>query len=143
MSSRSLNKSFIVGYVGAAPQVRYTPNGKAVANLRVATSSSWKDRETGERKEHTEWHNLVFFDSLAELVQRRVSKGSRIHVEGSMRTRFWDDKETQQRRNVTEVVGRDLILLDPPTASDGTPSAAPPSEEAPPMDYDDIPATEH
>jgi len=101
--ARGVNKVILIGNLGADPEVRYMPSGDAVANVRLATSESWKDRNTGETQERTEWHRVVFFGKLAEIVKQYVHKGSKIYVEGKLRTRKWQGQDRQDRYS-TEVV---------------------------------------
>ena len=103
--SRGVNKVILIGNLGAEPEVRYMQNGDAVANVRIATSESWKDKNSGETQERTEWHNVVFFGKLAEIVKQYVHKGSKIYVEGQLRTRKWQDKEGHDRYSTEIVVG--------------------------------------
>ena len=98
-----INKVILIGNLGADPEVRYMPSGDAVANVRIATSDTWKDKNTGERQERTEWHNVVFFGKVAEIVKQYVHKGSKIYVEGKLRTRKWQGQDGQDRYT-TEVV---------------------------------------
>lgn len=98
-----VNKVILIGNLGADPDVRYMPSGDAVANVRIATSETWKDRNTGEKQERTEWHNVVFFGKLAEIVKQYLHKGSKIYVEGKLRTRKWQTQDGQDRYT-TEVV---------------------------------------
>jgi single-strand DNA-binding protein len=103
MSKGSVNKVILIGNLGADPEVRYTQGGSAVANVRLATSEQWRDRNTGEPQERTEWHRVVFFGKLAEIVQQYLRKGSKIYVEGKLQTRKWQDQSGQDRYS-TEVV---------------------------------------
>jgi single-strand DNA-binding protein len=103
MSSRGVNKVILIGNLGNEPDVRYMPSGDAVANVSLATSETWKDKATGEPRELTEWHRVVFFGKLAEIVKQYLHKGSKIYVEGKLRTRKWQDKEGQDRYS-TEIV---------------------------------------
>lgn len=103
MATRGVNKVILIGNLGADPEVRYMPSGDAVANVRIATSESWKDRNTGEMQERTEWHNVVFFGKLAEIVKQYLRKGSKIYVEGKLRTRKWQGQDGQDRYT-TEIV---------------------------------------
>ncbi len=103
MASRGVNKVILIGNLGADPEVRYMPSGDAVANVSLATSESWKDRNTGETQERTEWHRVVFFGKLAEIVKQYVHKGSKIYVEGKLRARKWQGQDGQDRYT-TEVV---------------------------------------
>ena len=101
--SRGVNKVILVGTCGQDPEVRYLPNGNAVTNLSLATSESWKDKQTGQQQERTEWHRVVFFGRLAEIVAEYVRKGSQIYVEGSLRTRKWQGQDGQDKYT-TEIV---------------------------------------
>lgn len=109
--ARGINKVILVGNLGAEPEVRFMPSGGAVANLRIATSESWKDRQTGEPAEHTEWHRVVFYNRLAEIAGEYLHKGSKIYVEGSIRTRKWQGQDNQDRYT-TEIIGREMQMLD-------------------------------
>lgn len=109
--ARSVNKVFLLGNVGADPDVRFLPNGNPVCNLRIATSDSWTDKNTGQRQERTEWTSLVAFNKLAEIIQQYVHKGSKIYVEGKLQTRKWQAQDGTDRYT-TEVVLNDLTLLD-------------------------------
>jgi len=101
--SRGVNKVILIGNLGADPDVRYMPSGDAVANCRIATSEAWKDKQSGELHERTEWHNVVFFGRTAETVKQYLRKGSKIYVEGKLRTRKWQTQDGQDRYT-TEVV---------------------------------------
>ncbi|EBJ7483663.1 single-stranded DNA-binding protein, partial [Salmonella enterica] len=103
MASRGLNKVQIIGYLGQDPEVRYLPNGKAVANLSLATSDTWKDKQTGEPKERTEWHRVVLYEKLADVAGEYLRKGAQVYIEGELRTRKWTDQNGQERYT-TEVV---------------------------------------
>lgn len=103
MASRGVNKVILIGNLGADPEVRYMPSGDAVANIRIATSDSWRDKNSGEIQERTEWHHVVFFGKLAEIVKQYLHKGSKIYVEGRLRTRKWQSQDGQDRY-MTEVV---------------------------------------
>jgi len=105
MSSRGVNKVILIGNVGNDPDIRYFPNGDAVANLSLATSEAWKDRNTGEPQERTEWHRVVFRGKLAEVVKQYVHKGSKLYVEGSLRTRKWQAQDGQDRYTTEIIVG--------------------------------------
>jgi len=108
--ARGVNKVILVGNLGKDPEVRYMPNGGAVANVAVATSEQWKDKQTGEQKERTEWHNVVFYQRLAEIVGEYLKKGSQIYVEGSLRTRKWQDKSGNDRYT-TEIIASEMQML--------------------------------
>ncbi|WP_289367722.1 single-stranded DNA-binding protein SSB1 [Pantoea stewartii] len=103
MASRGVNKVILVGNLGQDPEVRYMPNGGAVANITLATSESWRDKQTGENKEITEWHRVVLFGKLAEVAGEYLRKGSQVYIEGQLRTRKWQDQGGQERYT-TEVV---------------------------------------
>jgi single-strand DNA-binding protein len=111
MATRGINKVILVGNLGADPDMRYLPSGDAVANLRLATTDVWKDKQTGEQQQQTEWHRVVFFKRLAEIAGEYVKKGSKIYVEGQLRTRKWQDQNGQDRYS-TEIVGREMQMLD-------------------------------
>jgi single-strand DNA-binding protein len=106
----SVNKVILVGNLGKDPEIRYMTNGEAVANVTIATTESWKDKTTGEKKELTEWHRLVFRSKLAEIVGQYLKKGSAVYVEGRIRTRKWQDKEGQERYT-TEIDVREMQML--------------------------------
>jgi single-strand DNA-binding protein len=106
----SVNKVILVGNLGADPETRYMPNGDAVANIRLATTESWKDKATGEKREMTEWHRVVFYRKLAEIVGQYLKKGSSVYVEGRIRTRKWQDKEGQERYT-TEIEANEMQML--------------------------------
>lgn len=108
--ARGVNKVILVGNLGRDPEVRYSPNGQAVANATIATSESWKDKTTGEKQERTEWHRLVFFGRLAEIAGEYLKKGSQIYVEGRLQTRKWQDKDGHDRYT-TEIVANDMQML--------------------------------
>jgi single-strand DNA-binding protein len=106
----SVNKVIIVGNLGADPETRFLPSGEAVANIRVATTETWKDKQSGEKKEATEWHRVAFFGRLAEIAGEYLKKGSQVYVEGSLRTRKWQDKDGQDRYT-TEIRGDVMKML--------------------------------
>lgn len=110
--ARGINKVILIGNLGNDPEVRYTPNGSAVANITLATSTSWRDKQTGELQERTEWHRIAFFNRLAEIVGEYLHKGSKIYVEGSLRTRKWQDKTTGADRYTTEIIANEMQMLD-------------------------------
>ena len=109
--SNGLNKVLIIGNLGADPEIKYTQAGSPVANLSVATSERWKDKNTGEQKEQVEWHRVVIFGRLAEIAEQYLKKGSKIFVEGKLQTRDWEDSEGK-KRYTTEVVAREMTMLD-------------------------------
>ena len=108
--ARGINKVILVGNLGKDPEVRYSPSGQAVANVTIATSESWKDKNTGEKQERTEWHRIVFFGRLAEIAGEYLKKGAQIYVEGRLQTRKWQDKEGQDRYT-TEIVANEMQML--------------------------------
>jgi single-strand DNA-binding protein len=108
--ARGVNKVILVGNLGQDPQSRAMPSGKAVANLRIATTDQWRDKQTGENKENTEWHTVVMFDRLAEIATEYLRKGSQVYIEGKLRTRKWQDKEGNDRYS-TEIVANDMQML--------------------------------
>lgn len=114
--ARSLNRAQLIGHLGADPEMRYMPSGEAVANLRIATSDQWKDRETGEMKDMTEWHSVVAFKKLAEIIGQHLKKGDRIFVEGQIRTRKWQDRDGNDRYS-TEIRASDIVMLGSPSGS--------------------------
>ena len=108
--ARGVNKVILIGNLGADPETRAMPSGTTVANLRVATSESWRDKQTGEQQERTEWHRVALFGRLAEVAGEYLRKGSQVYIEGSLRTRKWQDKQGNERYS-TEIVGNDLQML--------------------------------
>jgi single-strand DNA-binding protein len=109
--ARGINKVILIGNLGNDPETRYMPAGGAVTNISLATSESWKDKQTGQPQERTEWHRVVFFNRLAEIAGEYLRKGSKVYVEGSLRTRKWQDK-TGQDKYTTEIVGSEMQMLD-------------------------------
>ena len=154
----SVNKVILVGNLGADPEVRYMSNGEAVANVRLATTESWKDKNSGEKREVTEWHRVVFYRKLAEIVGQYLKKGSSVYIEGRIRTRKWQDKEGQERYT-TEIEATEMQMLggrqsaasssggeaeyggSMPSSSSGGGSRPAPTKKAPSFDTmdDDIP----
>lgn len=106
----SVNKVILVGNLGKDPETRYTQSGDAICNFSVATTDTWKDKQTGEKKEQTEWHRISFFGKLAEIAGQYLKKGSQVYIEGSMRTRKWTDKDGQERYT-TEIRGDEMKML--------------------------------
>ncbi len=109
--ARGINKVILVGNIGVDPEVRYMPNGNAATTLSLATSESWKDKVTGEKQERTEWHRVVCFNRLGEIAGEYIRKGSKIYVEGSIRTRKWQDQQGQDKYT-TEIIASDIQMLD-------------------------------
>ena len=108
--ARGINKVILIGNLGADPDVRYTASGAAVSNINLATTESWRDKESGEQQEKTEWHRVVFFGRLAEIVAEYLRKGSQVYVEGRLQTRKWQDKEGNDRYT-TEIVANEMQML--------------------------------
>src|SRR6516165_12004477 len=108
--ARGINKVILVGNLGADPETRYTPSGTAITSIRIATSESWKDKQTGEQQERTEWHHVAMFGRLGEIAGEYLRKGSQVYIEGSLRTRKWQDKEGRDRYT-TAIVGSDMQML--------------------------------
>src|SRR5579864_2738908 len=111
-----VNKVIIVGRLGADPEVRYTPGGQAVAKLSVATSENWKDKQ-GQKQERTEWHRVVVWGKMAEVVGQHLTKGRQVYIEGRLQTRSWDDKTTGQKRYATEIVANTVQFLGGPSGA--------------------------
>ena len=131
-----VNKAIIVGNLGDDPKTSVLPQGGAVTNLSVATSESWKDKQTGEIKERTEWHKVVMFNRLAEVAGEHLSKGSKVYVEGKIQTRKWKDQSGQDRYT-TEIVGSQMQMLD---SKESKPQAQPqPQQSNGDFDSEDIP----
>lgn len=122
MASRGVNKVILIGNLGADPEVRYMPSGDAVANVRIATGEAWKDKNTGEMQERTEWHNVVFFGKIAEIVKQYLHKGSKVYVEGRLRTRKWQGQDGQDRYTTEVVVDMNgtMQMLDTRQGGGGT-----------------------
>ena len=123
--ARGVNKAILIGNLGNDPEVRYTPSGSAVASISLATSETWRDKQSGEVQDRTEWHRVVFFNRLAEIIGEYLHKGSKIYIEGSLRTRKWQDKNGVDRYT-TEIIANEMHMLDSKSAS------AAPSEKHPP-----------
>jgi len=107
----SVNKVILVGNLGRDPEVRYTPDGAAICNVSIATTSNWKDKNSGERREETEWHRVVFYNRLAEIAGEYLRKGRSVYVEGRLKTRKWQDKDSGQDRYATEIVADQMQML--------------------------------
>ena len=142
--ARGVNKVILVGNLGNDPETKYTTSGGAITNISIATSESWKDKNTGQQQERTEWQRVVFFNRLAEIAGEYLKKGSKVYVEGSLRTRKWQGQDGQDRYT-TEIVASEMQMLDSrggSLASGGqaTPAQAPapqPQAPAPADDFDD------
>ena len=111
MASRGVNKVILIGNLGQDPEVRYMPNGNAVCNITVATSETWKDKNTGENQERTEWHRVVMYRRLAEIAGEYLKKGSKVYLEGRLQTRKWQDQQGQDRYT-TEIIADEMQMLD-------------------------------
>ncbi|MBT5388014.1 MAG: single-stranded DNA-binding protein [Porticoccaceae bacterium] len=137
--ARGVNKVIIVGNCGQDPETRFLPSGGAVTNLSLATSETWKDKNTGQQQERTEWHRVVFFNRLAEIAGEYVKKGSKLYIEGSLRTRKWQAQDGQDRYT-TEIVGSEMQMLDSRGGQQGDydqggyqPQSAPPQQQSAPQ----------
>jgi len=119
MAKGSVNKVILIGNLGRDPEVRYTPNGLAVANITIATTEAWKDKQSGENQERTEWHRVALYSRLAEITGEYLRKGSKVYIEGRLQTRKWQDKTTGQDRYTTEVIADSLQMLDSKGAGGG------------------------
>ena len=142
--ARGINKVILVGNLGADPETRYMPSGSAVTNLSVATSEQWKDKQSGEQKERTEWHKVAMFNRLAEIAAEYLRKGSQVYIEGKLRTRKWQDRDGNDRWT-TEIIADEMQMLggrggggSAPMSSGSGSSSAPPQPPADDFD-DDIP----
>lgn len=131
----SVNKVILIGNLGRDPEVRYSPDGAAICNVSIATTSQWKDKATGERREETEWHRVVFYNRLAEIVGEYLKKGRPIYVEGRLKTRKWQDKDTGADRYSTDIVADQMQMLGGRDGGEGggeyNQAAAAPREQRP------------
>lgn len=130
--ARGINKVILVGNLGKDPEAKFMPNGNAVTNITVATSESWKDKQTGQQQERTEWHRVVFFNRLAEIASEYLKKGSKVYVEGSLRTRKWQGQDGQDRYT-TEIVASEMQMLDSRGGSAGYDNSAPMQQQSAPQ----------
>ncbi len=151
MASRGVNKVILIGNLGQDPEVRYLPQGGAVTNITLATSESWRDKQSGEMKEKTEWHRVVVFGKLAEIAGEYLRKGSQVYIEGQLQTRKWQDQQGQERYSTEVVVnigGSMQMLSGRSSGNDNAPLAGnqkpqqqrtqrPLAQNEPPMDWDD------
>ena len=141
--ARGINKVILVGNLGRDPETRYLPSGGAVTNVSLATSRSWKDRDSGEQKEKTEWHRVVFFNRLGEIAGEYLKRGSKVYVEGELRTREWEKEG--QKHFTTEIVATEMQMLDSKGGNsdyeknNNSSNAEPSSLSSPDMVDDDIP----
>jgi single-strand DNA-binding protein len=120
MADRSVNKAILIGNLGRDPELRHTASGKAVATFTIATNRTWTAPD-GNTQEETEWHNIVAWDRLAEICQQYLQKGRKVYIEGRIQTRSWDDKQSGQKRYMTEIVANQMIILDAPGRGEGPP----------------------
>ncbi|MCH7502215.1 MAG: single-stranded DNA-binding protein [Proteobacteria bacterium] len=142
--ARGINKVIIVGNLGQDPETRYMPSGSAVTNFTVATNESWKDKQTGEQKDRTEWHRIAMFGRLAEVAAEYLRKGSQVYIEGKLRTRKWQDRDGKDRYT-TEIIADEMQMLggrgggSAPMSSDSEPANVPAGAPPPPPadDFDD------
>jgi len=116
--ARGVNKVILVGNLGRDPEVRYMPSGNAVANVTLATTESWKDKQTGEKQERTEWHRIVAWGRLGEICGEYLAKGKQVYIEGRLQTRSWDDRDGN-KRYMTEVVAANMVMLGSPSGGSG------------------------
>ena len=128
--ARGINKVILVGTVGKDPEMKYMPSGDAIANISVATNESWKDKNTGEKKEITEWHRVVFFRQLADIVGKYLRKGQQVYIEGSLKTRSWE--KDGQKQYTTEIVASSLQMLGSKGDGERTEQSAAPKPAPPP-----------
>ena len=135
MASKGVNKVIIIGNLGQDPEVRHMPSGGAVTNISVATSETWKDKNTGEQQDKTEWHKVVFFNRLAEISGEYLKKGSKVYIEGSLRTRSWEKDGIT--RYAIEIVANEMQMLDSKSNGVNTRSKLPPVENNPYAHKDD------
>lgn len=137
MARGTVNKAILIGRLGADPEIRYTPSGRPVTNLRMATNEIWKDKE-GQQQDRTEWHNIVLWDKLAEISAEYLKKGSHVYVEGRLQTRTWEGQDGTQRRT-TEIVAMRMQMLDKKGGESAGPSAPeePPADDGPAVSEDD------
>lgn len=136
--ARGINKVILVGNLGNDPDVRYTSSGSAIANMTVATSETWKDKQTGDKNEKTEWHRVVLFSRLGEIAGEYLRKGSKVYIEGRLQTRKWQDKNGQDRYT-TEIIANDLQMLDSKGSQEQShPQHSQPSQSQSEQGYDDF-----
>lgn len=130
--ARGINKVILIGTLGKDPETKNFPNGGSLTQFSIATSESWKDKNTGERKEQTEWHRIVLNNRLGEIAQQYLRKGSKVYIEGSLRTRQWTDQNGQERYT-TEIRGEQMQMLDSSRVQTSTETSLPPKVVSPPM----------
>ena len=139
--ARGINKVIIVGNLGQDPETRYMPSGSAVTNFTVATNESWKDKQTGEQKDRTEWHRVAMFNRLAEIAAEYLRKGSQVYIEGKLRTRKWQDRDGNDRWT-TEIIADEMQMLGGRGGGGAAPASSEPGQSSPPPqaasdDFDD------
>jgi single-strand DNA-binding protein len=138
--ARGINKVILVGNLGADPETRALPSGTTVANIRVATSESWKDKQTGDLKEQTEWHNVAMFGRLGEIAGEYLRKGSQVYIEGRLRTRKWQDKQGNDRYT-TEIVANEMQMLGGRGGGGAAADAREPRESREPREPSSVPSS--
>ena len=138
MAAKGVNKCIIVGNLGKEPEMRYTASGAAIANITVATSETWKDKQSGESKEKTEWHKVTFFGKLAEIVGEYLHKGSKVYIEGRLETNKWQDKDGADRYT-TSIIAKEMQMLDSKSSSSQSGNSAPQLQRNEPDFEQDIP----
>jgi single-strand DNA-binding protein len=136
--ARGVNKVIIVGNLGRDPETRYMPSGSAVTNLRIATTEQWKDKQSGEQQERTEWHSVAMFGRLAEIAAEYLRKGSQVYIEGKLRTRKWQDKNDGKDRYTTEIIADDMQMLGGKGGGAGSSAGAPARQPASASAVNDI-----
>lgn len=142
--ARGINKVILIGHLGADPETRYTPNGNAATTIRLATSEQWTDKQSGEKREATEWHRVVLWRRLGEIAAEYLRKGSKVYIEGRLQTRKWQAQDGSDRYS-TEIVANDMQMLDGPTGRTGNDAPGQPpastgpagGDSDPPADFDD------
>lgn len=132
MAKKGVNKCIIVGHLGQEPNMQHMPSGGAVTSISVATSESWKDKNTGQQQDRTEWHRVVFFNRLAEIAGQYLKKGSKVYIEGSLRTRSWE--QDGEKRYATEIVASEMQMLD--SKGEGASGAGNNTQQTPEFDDD-------
>lgn len=141
--ARGINKVILVGNLGRDPETRYTPDGAAVTNLTLATSEGWKDKQSGEMQERTEWHRVVMYGRLAEIAAEYLKKGAKIYIEGKLRTSKWQDKATGADRYSTDIVAAEMQMLDGKGGSTGGSSYNAPGSQSSSRSSHDMPESSH
>ncbi|MCK4417744.1 MAG: single-stranded DNA-binding protein [Candidatus Latescibacteria bacterium] len=138
MARGSVNKVILIGHLGADPELKYTPGGRAVANFNMATTDAWTDKSSGEKKEKTEWHRIVVWDKQAEICGEYLKKGSHVYIEGRLQTRSWEDKNGM-KRYTTEIVAQRMQMLGAKETAPAEVEAPPAEEEAPEGEKENLP----